>query len=119
WRSRCRSRTRMRDMAEPPFASVGVVGLGLMGGSLARAVKRSTPEVRVVGADADPDATARALADGVIDAADGPPELFASAELVVLATPIGASIELLRAYHGRLRPDALATDLGSVKRPIV
>jgi prephenate dehydrogenase len=102
-----------------PFSTVGIVGLGLMGGSLARALRRVASGPRVLAADQDAAAAQRAIGEGVIDEVLGAGEVFERAELVVLATPVTATVELLRAHHGRLRSGALGTDLSSVKRPVM
>ncbi len=99
---------------------LGIVGLGLMGASLARAVRAVAPGVRIVAVEPRGDVRARALADGVVD------EALADAgaarggcDLLVLCTPV-ASIEPLRAPAARLLPDgAILTDVGGAKEKVV
>ncbi|HEX4874841.1 MAG TPA: prephenate/arogenate dehydrogenase family protein, partial [Sphingorhabdus sp.] len=50
-----------------PFARVSIIGLGLIGSSMARAIKANMPDVRVTGFDADPDVRERARALGFCD----------------------------------------------------
>ena len=45
-----------------PFARVSIIGLGLIGSSVARAIKANMPSVRITGFDADPDVRARSVA---------------------------------------------------------
>ena len=100
--------------------TVGIAGLGLMGASLARALRAADPAVRIVAVEPRDDVRARALADGVADealAAPGP--ALAGCPLAVLCTPV-ASIEALMAPVSRLLPDgAVLTDVGGAKERVV
>jgi prephenate dehydrogenase len=100
------------------FSRVAVLGLGLLGGSLAWAARRRGVAAEVVGATRSAGARARALGDGAVDAVLDPEQAVAGAELVVLATPITAMPELLRRVAPRLAEGALVTDVGSVKGPL-
>ncbi|MDQ6748351.1 MAG: prephenate dehydrogenase/arogenate dehydrogenase family protein, partial [Candidatus Dormibacteraeota bacterium] len=86
---------------------VGIVGLGLMGGSLALALRAQRPDWELVGQDTDPATLARAVDRGLISA--GP---VREADLVVLAAPIPALPGLL-AHLGGYR--GVVTDLASTK----
>ena len=101
--------------------SVAIVGLGLIGGSLALALKRRHPQLRIVACDL-PEVLGlehvRAIATETVPIADEARrrELWGGVELVVLATPVGVIVQLL--------PEILAlapvvTDCGSTKRAIV
>ncbi|MCG7349190.1 prephenate/arogenate dehydrogenase family protein [Sphingomonas sp. ACRSK] len=102
-----------------PFARVAVIGLGLIGSSVARAVREAMPNVRLTGHDADPQVreTARALAL-VDDVADHPGAAVLDAELVVLCVPVGA----IGAVAAELAPDlpegVIVTDVGSSKASV-
>ncbi len=99
---------------------LGIAGLGLMGASLARAVKAFAPQVRIVAMEPLDDVRARAVPDGVADeilAEPGP--ALAACDMVVLCTPI-AAIEALLAPVSRLLQDgAVLTDVGGAKERIV
>jgi prephenate dehydrogenase len=99
---------------------LGIVGLGLMGASLARAVRALSPAVRIVAVEPRADVRARALADAVADevlAEAGAP--LAGCDLVVLCTPV-AAIEPLLAPASRLLADgAILTDVGGAKERVV
>jgi prephenate dehydrogenase len=99
---------------------LGVVGLGLMGASLARAVKQADRTVRVVAVEPREDVRAAALRDGVADAAAAEPgPALAGCQLAVLCTPI-AAIEALLGPVSRLLPDgAVLTDVGGAKERVV
>ena len=95
---------------------VGIVGLGLIGGSLGLAL-RASRWATVVAFDADPGVRQRAVDFGAADdVADSPEDLAESVDLLVLAAPPKANLDLLPLLGPLLRPDAVLTDVGSVKR---
>ncbi|GBD08958.1 Prephenate dehydrogenase [Candidatus Thermoflexus japonica] len=93
----------------------GIIGLGLIGGSIARRLAQQG--VRVLGADRDPATQGEARASGVFEALLDPPALVTVADGVILATPVGAIEELLKSLPWR--PGQLVLDTGSTKRRIV
>jgi len=100
------------------FQRISIIGLGLMGGSWGLALKRCGFAGRRVGCDR-PEVLQRALASGAID--EGSPDLSAAvrdAELIILATPVGAILDLLSQVKAVTPPRALVTDVGSTKRLI-
>lgn len=108
-------------MAVPgSFSHIAIVGLGLMGGSFARALRRLPRPPRISATSREADALHQALAEGVIEqAAQDPTEILANADLVLYATPVGVTPDLLREHRDDWRADAVITDLGSVKRPVL
>jgi len=100
------------------FSRIAVVGLGLLGGSLAFAARRRGVAREVVGATRSPSARDRALREGAVDRVADPEHAVADAELIVLATPITAMPEVLRRVAPRLAEGAIVTDVGSVKGPL-
>jgi prephenate dehydrogenase len=98
-------------LSAPRFERVAVIGLGLMGGSVALAAqaRRVAREVRGV----DP-ALASAGSIPLVSLADA----AAWAELLVLAVPLEAMDEVMQAAAPHLGPETLLTDLGSVKTPV-
>jgi prephenate dehydrogenase len=97
-----------------------VVGLGLIGGSVARAARVRGLADDIVAVSRRPDVLARARAEGVVDRGTG--ELAGGvrgADLVVLCTPVGTLPGLVRAIWPALPAGALLTDVGSVKRGVV
>lgn len=105
--------------AATAFARVYVLGLGLIGGSLARAFS-ALPGLTVMGWDRDPAAREAAQSSGAIAAALPPdaPEM-ATLDLVIIALPPAATIAEGLALFPRLRPGAWLLDICGVKRPIV
>jgi len=102
------------------FRCVAIVGLGLIGGSLALALRRLPDPPRIVATSADSADLERALADGIVDsAAADPASAVGEADLVVYATPVSVTLELLASTRSRIRDGAVVTDVGSVKRSVV
>ena len=100
------------------FQRVTIIGLGLIGGSWALALKARGIAARRVGCD-KPEVLERALAAGMIDEGfAGPREAIRGADLIILATPVGAILDLLPQIKQAADPRALVTDVGSTKRLI-
>jgi prephenate dehydrogenase len=97
---------------------VGVVGLGLMGGSLARAL--AARGVRVLGFDRDQASLDAAVTEGMVhEALDDSLAGIERADVVVLATPVAATARLLTRLGDRLAGPSLIMDVASTKRSIV
>jgi prephenate dehydrogenase len=100
------------------FTQVTVIGTGLIGGSLALALRKYGFHGRILGCDR-PDVLAAACRMKVIDAGEPDPAAAArGSDLIVLATPVGSILDSLE--HGRIfPPEALITDVGSTKQLVV
>jgi len=100
-------------------SSLTVIGLGAIGGSLAwQARLAGIP--RVVGVSASRAEGVQALrASAITELADTPAKAVRGAELVVLAVPAQATLELIGRLHPLLEPGALLTDVCSVKTPVL
>jgi prephenate dehydrogenase len=99
-------------------ATAAVIGLGLIGGSLARDLARRG--VRVLGGDADRASIAAAQADGMVHTALGEElEGIEDADVVILAVPVHAAAAVLRSVARRARQARLITDVGSTKAAII
>ena len=97
--------------------AVAIIGLGLIGGSLARDL--STRGVRVLGSDTDRKTEKAALDAGVIHATiDDEYTALADARCIVIATPVGSSEAILERIAPHSAHTALITDTGSTKRDI-
>lgn len=97
-----------------------IIGVGLIGGSLARALKRAGACVEVVGCGRDESALRRAVELGVIDRYQSDPALAVSgADVVVLAVPLGMMEPVLRRIAPALSAGAVITDVGSAKGSVV
>jgi prephenate dehydrogenase len=104
--------------AAPIFERIGVVGLGLIGGSIALAARRAWPAALVIGVDRN-EVLEKAMVRHAIDVASSDPIIVSEADLVVLAAPVLENLALLHAVGERLTGSAVVTDVGSVKRGIV
>lgn len=99
---------------------LALIGVGLIGGSFARALRAARRVDAVAGYDVDAAALQRALQLGVIDeAADCAAAAVADADVVVLSTPVGAMPSLLREVSPALPAAAIVTDVGSTKASVI
>ncbi|MBI3773911.1 MAG: prephenate dehydrogenase/arogenate dehydrogenase family protein [Gammaproteobacteria bacterium] len=97
-----------------------IIGVGLIGGSLARALKAAGYCQEVVGCARDQSQLQRALELGVIDRASTDiATAVQGADVVVLAVPLGAMEMCFRAMAGHVADDAIITDVGSAKASVV
>jgi prephenate dehydrogenase len=91
------------------LSTVTIYGTGLIGGSLALALRRAFPDIRIAGVD-KPDVLERALQLNIIDIVGG-----RQADLVILATPVSDILDLLDQFSDK---QTLVTDVGSTKTTI-
>lgn len=97
-----------------------IIGVGLIGGSLARALKRQGYCREVVGCSRDAAHLQRAVDLGVIDRfSTDIGEAVRGADMIVVAVPLGAMESCFRSMIGHLAPDAVITDAGSAKRCVI
>jgi len=105
---------------KPLFDRVAVIGIGLIGSSLARAMRAGGLAGTIAGFDLDADVCRRAIACGAVD--EAPSSLGAAlkgADLVIVSTPVGAAPAVLAAVAAIAQEGALVIDVGSVKGVIV
>jgi len=101
------------------FRQITVIGTGLIGASFALAVRKHGFEGTIIGCDR-PEVLAEAKSRGAIDRGLGDPvAACAGSDLILLATPVGAILELLPKIVPHVSPHALVTDVGSTKAEIV
>jgi len=105
----------MKSLGESVFA---IVGLGLMGGSLALALRAGNACKEILAVERDADVCVRALATGAADQASPDLALAAQADIVVLAAPVRTILALLPQVGQQMRAGAIVIDLGSTKREI-
>ncbi|KPF79908.1 cyclohexadienyl dehydrogenase [alpha proteobacterium AAP81b] len=102
------------------YSRVAIIGMGLIGSSLARAIRARLPTVRLTVSDASPEVRARVAAlDLADDVADGAGAAVIDAELVILAVPVGAMAAVARDIAADLAPGAVVSDVGSVKARVL
>jgi prephenate dehydrogenase len=107
-----------RPASPPIFGKIAVVGLGLIGGSIALAARRLWPDGLVIGVD-DKAVLERAMVLHAIDVAADDLIVAAEADLVVLAAPVSQNVEIVGRLADHVRGPAIVTDVGSTKRAIV
>jgi prephenate dehydrogenase len=101
--------------ADEPFERLAVLGLGLLGGSLAMAARGRGLAKHVVGAGRRLGPLEFAKDRGIIDSIATPVSAVVGADLVVLATPVSSMESVLRKVAPHLAEGAIVTDVGSVK----
>jgi len=101
----------------PLFDRVAIIGIGLIGSSLARALAEYGIARQVVCTDRNADACAKALELGIVaEASTDPVAALAGADLVVLSTPVGSYAAVAEAIGPLLQRGTIVTDVGSVKQ---
>ncbi|EAW34862.1 6-phosphogluconate dehydrogenase, NAD-binding [Lyngbya sp. PCC 8106] len=120
--------------AKQSHMNIGLVGLGLIGGSIGLDLCSIQPKLiqlqtennssneqtyRVLGVSRRQSTCQKAIAMGAVDEASVDLSLMASADVVFICTPIGAIASTLEELIPHLKPTAIITDVGSVKQPIV
>lgn len=103
-----------------PFARITIIGLGLIGSSVARATRKAMPTARITAYDADPAVreTVRAL-DLADDVADTAGASVIDADLVILCVPVGAMGAVAAEFVDDLPEDAIVSDVGSCKGSVL
>ena len=102
-----------------PFARVSIIGLGLIGSSIARAVRETMPGVALSGHDVSPETRETARFLGLVDdVADSAGAAVTDAELVILCVPVGAMGEVAASIAADLPPEAIVSDVGSSKASV-
>jgi len=108
----------MEDDFKLQDSKIAIIGLGLMGGSLALALKGKC--AALYGIDSDRATLELALANGIVHQADrNPVKLLPQVDLVILATPVPAIIEIIQKLPAFSENPSIVFDLGSTKRDIL
>ncbi|GHU43000.1 prephenate dehydrogenase [Clostridia bacterium] len=98
---------------------IGIIGLGLIGGSLAKTIHRIHPNIEILALDQNEDALRAALAEGVITSATGKiTPAFAECRYIFLCAPVQKNETFLEELAPYLSESCILTDTGSVKEPI-
>ena len=97
-----------------------IIGVGLIGGSLARALRNANAVSEIVGCGRDPEHLQQAKTLGVIDRySTDPADAVADADMVVLAVPLGAMQSVMQQIAPALNAECIITDVGSAKGSVV
>ena len=107
-------------MAEPLFDRIALIGIGLIGSSLARVIRREGLARDIAIATRSASTLARAEELGLGDSySTDPAEAARGADLVVVSVPVGSSEEVAKAFAPALKPGAIVTDVGSTKASVI
>ena len=107
-------------LAEPLFDRVAIIGVGLIGSSIARAARRKAIAKRIAIADCSPAALDRAAALRLGDEISASSaEATAGADLVIFCVPVGANEAVAREVAPALKAGAIVSDVGSVKGAVI
>lgn len=101
------------------FKKVGFIGLGLMGGAIAKSLKKYNLAEWIIGYDRDKLSLQEAFDEGIIDTvAKAIDETFADCDLIFLCCPVKINVAMAKKLKGFINKDCLLTDIGSTKSDI-
>lgn len=104
----------------PTVKTLALVGMGLIGSSLARVARARGLAQRIVAVDRSADVVARVEALGIADhATTDPVEGVTDADLVIVCVPVGATGAAVASFASALKPGSILSDVGSVKGAVV
>ena len=99
--------------------TIGFVGLGLIGGSIAKAIRRVHPDYRIIACDKARSSLIAALSDGTLNEThDSLSPAFRECDIIFLCAPVSLNIEYLHLLKDMICEDCIITDVGSVKATI-
>ena len=106
--------------SRPLFGKVALLGVGLIGSSMAHAMRRAGLAAHISGYARSPETLEKANAIGFADTLhDSPEAAVRDADFIVLATPVGAFGEIAKAIRPHLKFGAIVSDVGSVKTAVI
>ncbi len=110
----------MVELDQPLFKRLALIGLGLIGSSIARGVKSTGLAAEIVATDQSAEVRARARAITLADRiAETNAEAVKDADLVIACVPVGVCGSVARSIKAHLKPGAIVSDVGSVKGAVV
>lgn len=102
-----------------PCLTCGFIGLGLIGGSIARAIKKFRPDIRIIAYDTNEETLLLAQKEQIVDiTASAIDDTFSECDYIFLCAPVQRNDENLSAVKRIMKPGCLLTDVGSVKTAI-
>jgi cyclohexadieny/prephenate dehydrogenase len=103
-----------------PFSRICIIGMGLIGSSLARAIRATDPKCELVACDGAADVCTRVLALGIADIVTGnAADAVVGADLIILCTPLRTFGDIARTIAPHLMPGAIVSDVGGVKAAMI
>ena len=97
---------------------VGIIGIGLIGGSIAKALRTSGWASELIGIDANPVHAAKALSLRLVDKVQTLEEAVQSVDVFVCATPVDILVQIIPQVLDRLQPHQIVIEVGSTKTPV-
>lgn len=99
---------------------IAIIGLGLIGGSLARALRERLDVTNIVAVNRNPESLEQALKDKVISLGftDLSPQIMDS-DIIFICTPVKRALEYINALAGKVKPRCIITDVGSTKSEMI
>jgi len=102
------------------FGKIAIIGVGLIGGSIAMALKEKGVKGDIIGIGRNEERLKRAMEKGIIDGYSTlPPEGVIGADLIILSTPVGRFEGIMETIKENIGKGAIVTDVGSVKAVVV
>lgn len=99
--------------------TIGFIGLGLIGGSIAKSIKRFHPQTRILAYTRTEATLDQAVSQGIVDVkCQKEDEAFASCDYIFLCAPVNDNISYLHWLKDHIKPECVITDVGSVKGEI-
>jgi len=109
-----------KQKAKPIFDTVALIGVGLIGSSLARVMRREELAERIVGCARTRRTRSKCRELGLVDATFSSPRQAAKgADLIIICSPVSTYGGIGEAMAPSLKPGAIVTDVGSVKRAVI
>jgi prephenate dehydrogenase len=105
--------------SNPIFDKLTIIGVGLIGGSVALAARQAGLARRIVGVGRAGENLENALRLGVVDAIEPAEQAVANADMVLLAIPVGQMPQVMATIAQHLEPHAIVTDAGSTKGDVI
>lgn len=100
-------------------SQVGFIGLGLIGGSIAKAIKAKYPNSKITAFDLNEQALEQACSERVVDIVSyAVDDSFRTCDIIFLCTPVSCNITYLNTLKTLIKPSCILTDVGSVKSNI-
>ena len=113
-------KTPSGDTATPVAEQITIIGVGLIGGSFALALREAGIKCRFVGHGRNETTLVRARELGIVDQySTSLKEAVTGSDVVFVATPVGASDAVFASLAGVIEPDTVVTDAGSVKQSVI
>jgi cyclohexadieny/prephenate dehydrogenase len=107
-------------MAEPQFERLALIGVGLIGSSIARAARAQNAARSIVATARSPATRRRVIELGIADqVVDSNAAAAAGADLVIVSIPVGQCGAVAREIGAHLKPGAVVSDVGSVKADVI